>query len=69
MEPILHVGRFRKIPLEGVDDGPVFLARVKRYEVSHPVVPRVTTRGNGRMCEIPGWGEVLRASPSSGCFP
>jgi len=69
MEPILHVGRFREVLLEEVDDGTVFLAHVKRDEVSRPVVPRATARDNGRMCGIPGLGEVSRASPSSGCFP
>ena len=69
MEPILHMGRFREVLLEGVDDGPVFLADIKRDEVSRPVVPRATSRGNGRMCGIPGWVEVSRTGPPSGCFP
>ena len=68
MEPRLHAGRFRKVFLERVDDGPIFMAHIKRDEVPRTVVPRATTRGNGRMCEIPGWGEVSSAVPPSGCF-
>ena len=69
MEPKLHAGRFMKVLLEGVDDGPVSLAHIKRDEVSRSIMPRATSRGNGRMCGIPGWGEVSRMGPSSGCFP
>ena len=68
-EPILHAGGFRKVLLEGVDDGPVFLAHVTRDEVSRPIVSRATSLGNGRTCRIHGLGEVPRAGPSSGCFP
>ena len=54
---------------EGVEDGPIFLAHVKRDEVTSPVVPRATTKGNGCRCGIPGWVEVLRAFPFGGGFP
>ena len=56
MELILHEGRFRKVLLEGVDDGPISLAYIKRYEASRTVMPRATSRGNGRMCGNPEWG-------------
>ncbi len=61
MELKLHAGRFRKVLLKGVDDGPLSLAHIKRDEVSLTVVQRATARGNGRMCGLPGWGEVSSA--------
>jgi hypothetical protein len=69
MKLILHAGRFKKVLHEGVEDGLIFMAHIKRDEVSLTVVPRVTTRGNGRMCGFPGWGKVASAVPPSGCFP
>ena len=69
MEPKLHAGGFRKVLLEGVDDGPVVLAHIKRDEVSRTVVPRATTRGNGRMCGVPRSWEVSSVGPPNGCFP
>ncbi len=69
MESKLHVGRLRKVLLEGVDDGPKSLAHIKRDEVSRTVVSPTRARGNGRMCGIPGRGEVSRAGPHGGCFP
>jgi hypothetical protein len=69
MEPKLHAGRFKKILLRGVEDGLVALAHIKRDKVSLTVVTRAATRGDGRMCGFPGWGEVSGAGPPSGCFP
>jgi hypothetical protein len=58
MDPKLHAGMFKKILLTGVKDGPVALAHIKRDKVSLTIVPRAATRGDGRMCGFPGWGEV-----------
>jgi hypothetical protein len=69
MEPKLYAGRFRKVLLKGVKDGPVALAHIKRDKVSLAVVPRAATRGDGGMCGFPGWGEVSSAGPPSECFP
>ena len=69
VEPKLHAGGFRKVLLEGVDDGPVVLAHIKRDEVSYPVVTWATTEWDVCMCGNPGWGEVASASPPGGCFP
>ena len=69
MEPKLHAGRFKKVLLKGIDDGPVSMAHIKRDEVSLAVVPRATTSENGRMCWFPGWGKVSSAVPPSGYFP
>ncbi len=62
-------GGVREVRRKGVNDGPVFRARVERDEVSLVVVPRSTTRGNGRMCGVPRRWEVSSAGPPSGCFP
>ena len=69
MELKLHAGRFKKVFLKGVDDGPLSLAHIKRNEVSPTVVPRATLRGNRRMCRVPRWGKVASAVTPSGCFP
>ncbi len=69
MEPKLHAGRFKKVLLKGVEDGPIVLAHIECDKVSLTVVPRAAIRGDGRMCGFPGWGEVLSAGPPSGYFP
>ncbi len=69
MEPKLHEGRFKKVLLKRVEDGPVVLVHIERDKVSLTVVPRAATRGNGLMCGFPGWWEVSSAGPLSGCFP
>ncbi len=69
MEPKLHAGRYEKVLLTGVEDGPVALAHIKRDKVSLAVVPRAAIRGDRRMYEFPGWGEVSGAGSPSGCFP
>ena len=69
MELKLHARGFREVLRKGVNDGPVFRAKVERDEVSLAVVPRSTTRGNGRMCGVPKSWEVSGAGPPSECFP
>ncbi len=66
MEPKLHAGRFKKVLLKGVEDGPVVLAHIERDEVSLTVVPRAATRKDGLVCGFPGWWEVSSAGPPSG---
>ncbi len=54
---------------QGVEDGPILRAQIKRDEVPSPVMPRATTDGSGCMCGDPRWGEVVRAGPPGGGFP
>ena len=68
MDLKLHARGFREVLRKGVNDGPIFRAQVERDEVSLAVVPRSTTRGNGRMCGVPRSWEVSSAGPPSGCF-
>jgi hypothetical protein len=68
VELTLQASGLKKGILEGVEDGPIFLAHVKCDEVTSPVVPRTTTNRDGCGCGIPEWGEVLRAGPSCGSF-
>jgi len=55
--------------LKGVEEEPIFLAHIKRDELSSPVVPRATPNGDDCGCGSPGWEGVVRAVPSGGSFP
>ena len=54
MELTLQASGLKYGILEGVEDGAIFLAHVKRDEVISPVVPRATTSRDGCRCGIPG---------------
>ncbi len=69
MEPKLHAGRFEKVLLKGVEDGPVVLAHIERDEVSLTVVPRAATRGDGLMCGFPGGGKCRARVHQLGASP
>jgi hypothetical protein len=69
VELTLYASGLKEGILKGVDEGPIFLAHIKRDEVSSPVVPRATAYGDGCGCGNPGWGEVVRSGPSGGDFP
>ena len=68
VELTLHASWFKLGILKGVEDGPIFRAHIKRDEVSSPVVPWATANGDGGVCGVPGWGEVVRAGPPCGGF-
>ncbi len=63
---MLHVGGRDGCALEGVEDGPVFGAKVKCDEVACPVVPRPTACGDGGSSGVPLWGKVMGVGPPRG---
>ena len=69
MELTLYASELKEGILKGVEEGPIFLAHIKRNEVSSSVVPRATPNGDGCGCDSPGWGEVVRAGSYGRGFP
>ena len=68
MELTLHASGFELGNLKGIEDGPILRAHIKRDEVPIPVMSWATADGDGCVFDVPGWGEVMRASPSCGDF-
>jgi len=68
MELKLYARGFKEVALDGIEDGPILRAHIKRDEAPSPDVPWATSNGDGCMCGDPGWGKVVRADPPGGGF-
>ncbi len=68
MQVRLHAkGSFRKIP-KGVQERPIIIANIEGEEVSHAIVPRPISIGDGELLGAIRVGEMSHACPLRGGF-